>query len=190
MSTRKFLILSLFLFAAFFSNAQSTTTAEDWGWSWRDTSVVPASGMEQHVRFLNNDYPYPAKPRNMWELGIGVGATYIAGDVRGKAGFGGTISFRKALDHTFSIRAGLTGLLNSGTPSPYGVSVGQLDYKNQTHQLSVDVLTSLNTSSIYRGNPKTNVYLITGYSLNAARVQYKNPAGNGAQPDGYSIFYG
>jgi OOP family OmpA-OmpF porin len=190
MSTRKFLILSLFLFVAFFSNAQSSTTAEDWGWSWRDTSVVPASGMEQHVRFLNNDYPYPAKPRNMWELGIGVGVTYIAGDVNGKAGFGGTISFRKALDHTFSIRAGLTGLLNSGTPSAYGVSVGQLDYKNQTHQLSVDVLTSLNTSSVYRGNPKTNIYLITGYSLNAARVQYKNPAGNGAQPGGYSIFYG
>jgi OOP family OmpA-OmpF porin len=61
-------------------------------------------------------------------------------------------------------------------------------YKNQTHQLGFDVLASLNSRSYYRGNPKTNVYLLGGYSLNAARVLYKTPGG--AQPGGYSIFYG
>jgi OOP family OmpA-OmpF porin len=187
MSNRKLLILSFFLLCAFFTNAQTTTT-DDWGWSWRDSAVVPVSGMEQYSRFINNDFPYPPKPRNMWELGIGAGVSYIAGDVRGNVGFGGTITLRKAIDHTFSIRAGLTGLLNSGSPSAYGVFIGQTEYKNQTHQFSVDLLTSLNSSSIYRGNPKTNVYLITGYSLNAARVLYKRPGG--AQPGGYSIYYG
>ena len=54
--------------------------------------------------------------------------------------------------------------------------------------LVLTCLLLLNTSSIYRGNPKTNIYLITGYSLNAARVMYQNPGG--AQPGGYSIFYG
>jgi OOP family OmpA-OmpF porin len=188
MSNRKLLLLSCFLLFAFFSNAQSSTSSEDWGWSWRDSAIVPITSMEQYNRFVNNDFPYPPKPRNMWELGLGAGVSYIAGDVRGHVGFGGTITLRKAIDHTFSVRAGLTGLLNSGSPSAYGIAIGQVAYKNQTHQFSVDLLTSLNTSSIYRGNPKTNFYLITGYSLNAARVLYQSPGG--AQPGGYRIYYG
>src|SRR5471030_458527 len=165
MSTRKLLSLTLFLLVAFCSHAQTSTSSE-WGWSWRDSSIVPASEMDQYGRFIRNDYPYPPKPRNMWEFGIGAGVTYIAGDVHGNAGFGGIISLRKALDHTFSLRASLTGLLNSGTPSTYGLQTGQVAYKNETHQFSVDVLASLNSSSNYRANPKTNIYLLGGYSLN------------------------
>lgn len=185
MSTRKLLTLSLFLLAAFFGNAQTSST--DWGWSWKDSSIVPLSGREQYSRFITNDYPYPPKPKNMWELGIGAGVSYIAGDVHGNAGFGGIISLRKALDHVFSIRASMTGLLNSGSPSAYGLTQGQLDYKNKAYQFSVDVLTSLNSYSNYRGNPKTNVYLLGGYSITGANVLIHN---GGAQPGGYSIFYG
>lgn len=190
MSNRKSLLLSFFLLFAFFANAQSTSSTDEWGWSWRDSAIVPASGKEQYTRFINNDYPYPSKPRNMWELGFGAGVSYVSGDVNANAGFGGTITLRKALDHTFSIRMGLTGQLNSGTPSTYGAIIGQVPYKNQTHQFSVDVLASLNNSSIYRGNPRTNVYLIGGYSLNASRVLYKTTIPGGGQPDGYAIFYG
>lgn len=160
----------------------------DWGWDWKDTSKIAVKNLPQHNEFLNNQYPYPAKPRNQWELGFGAGISSVTGDVKSKTGFGGTITLRKALSHVFSIRTGLTGMLNSGSPNVYGASIGQVDYKNQTHQLSIDVLTSLNTLSYYRGNPKTNVYLVTGYSLNAARVLYKAPGG--AQPGGYNIFYG
>lgn len=189
MSTRKLLILSVFLLVTLVTNAQSASS-DDWGWSWRDSSIVPPSEMAQYQRFINNDYPYPPKPRNMWEFGIGAGVSWVAGDVRANPGFGGSLSLRKALDHTFSIRASLTGMLNSGSPSPYGTFIGQVPYKNQTHQLSVDVLTSLNTSSIYRGNPRTNIYLIGGYSLNAVRVLYKTTIPGGNQPGGYAIFYG
>jgi len=126
----------------------------------------------------------------MWELGIGAGVTYIAGDVKGNAGFGGIVSLRKAIDHMWSIRASLTGLLNSGTPSTYGTLIGQVPYKNQTHQFSVDAIMSLNSASYYRGDPKTNVYLLGGYSLSAARVLYKTPIPGGGQPGGYAIFYG
>ena len=190
MRTLKFLTVSLFLLITFFSNAQSTSTTNDLGWSWKDSSIIPASGKEQFVSFLSNNYPYPPKPRNMWELGFGAGVTYIAGDVRGNAGFGGIISLRKAIDHLWSIRASLTGLLNSGSPSVYGASIGQVDYKNQTHQFSLDGIYSLNANSNYRGNPKTNVYLLGGYSLSAARVLYKTPIPGGGQPGGYAIFYG
>jgi len=160
----------------------------DWGWDWKDTSKIAVKHLPQHNEFLNNQYPYPARPRDQWELGFGIGYATVVGDVKSKGGFGGTISLRKSLNHTFSVRAGLTSLLPAGEPNSYGTATGQVGYKNTTHQLNVDVLTSLNTSSFYRGNPKTNVYLITGYSLSAAKVLYKNPGG--AQPGGYSIFYG
>lgn len=162
----------------------------DWGWDWRDTSKIAVQHLPQHNEFLNNQYPYPARPRDQWELGFGVGYATVVGDVKSNGGFGGTISLRKALNHTFSVRGSLTGLLTSGTPNAYGASIGQVQYKNQSHQLSVDVIASLNNRSYYRGNPKTNVYLIGGYSLTAARVLYKPGFPGGNQPGGYSIFYG
>lgn len=160
----------------------------DWGWDWKDTSKISVKKLPQHNEFLNNQYPYPAAPRNQWELGFGVGAVSINGDVKSKLGFGGTVSLRKALNHTFSVRAGLSGLLPSGTPNAFESAVGRPAYKNQTHQLGFDVIASLNAASHYRGNPKTNVYVLAGYALNASRVLYQNAGG--AQPGGYSIFYG
>lgn len=184
MASKKYILA-----AALIVMIQSVGLAQtDWGWDWKDTSKISVKSLPQHNEFLNNQYPYPARPRDQWELGFGAGFSSVSGDVKSKTGFGGTISLRKALNHTFSVRGSYTGLLNAGTPNAFGVAVGQFEYKNQTHQLSLDVLTSLNTSSYYRGNPKTNVYLVTGYSLNAARVLYKAPPG--AQSGGYNIFYG
>ncbi|MEO7531319.1 MAG: OmpA family protein [Sediminibacterium sp.] len=186
MASKKYiLVLALIVLIQSVGLAQT-----DWGWDWKDTSKISVSHLPQHNEFLNNQYPYPAMPRSQWELGFGAGYAQVNGDVKSKGGFGGTVTLRKALNNTFSVRAGLTGMIMSGEPSTYGVAVGQTAYKNQTHQLSIDVLTSLNTRSFYRGNPKTNIYLITGYSLNAARVLYKAAAQPNNQPGGYSIFYG
>jgi hypothetical protein len=38
-----------------------------------DTSYVPSGRMEQHRKFLNHQTNFPAKPRNMWEVGVNVG---------------------------------------------------------------------------------------------------------------------
>lgn len=160
----------------------------DWGWDWKDTSKISVKKLPQHNEFLNNQYPYPAQPRSQWELGFGLGASSITGDIKSKLGFGGTVSLRKALNHTFSLRTGLTGLWNSGTANAFQVAVGRPDYKNRTYQLGFDVIASLNAASHYRGNPKTNVYVLLGYALNASNVLYRRPGG--AQPGGYSYFYG
>src|SRR5476649_2790578 len=152
MASKKYILV-----AALIVLIQSVGMAQtDWGWDWKDTSKIAIKNLPQHNEFLNNQYPYPARPRDQWELGFGVGYAQVNGDVKSSGGFGGTVTLRKALNNTFSIRGGLTGIITLGTPSAYGTSIGQVAYKNQTHQLSVDVLASLNNRSYYRGNPKTN----------------------------------
>ncbi len=77
------------------------------GWDWKDTSKISTKNLPQHNEFLNNQYPYPAMPRNQWELGLSVGNSRIIGDVQNyKFGYGAGFSLRKALNHSFSVRGG------------------------------------------------------------------------------------
>ena len=74
----------------------------------QDSSVIPAKRLPQHTEFMANNYPFPAKPRNQWELGLKVGAFSIAGDVRSRwPGFGAALHVRKALGYVFSLRGEL-----------------------------------------------------------------------------------
>jgi hypothetical protein len=74
-----------------------------------DTSYVPGRRMEQHRKFLNHQTNFPAKPRNMWELGVSGGLYNISGDVPSlmlwnKGGFGFGAHVRKALGYVGSLR--------------------------------------------------------------------------------------
>jgi len=74
-------------------------------YDWRDSSLIPANRMPQHNEFLNNQYNFPAKPRNQWEVGIKGGLVGIAGDVPSVMptfGFGAHV--RKAFGYVFSMR--------------------------------------------------------------------------------------
>jgi OOP family OmpA-OmpF porin len=171
MTSKKYTLLAIvFLLFSVASIAQDT----DWGWDWKDSSKIPAKRMPQHNEFLNNNYPYPAKPRSQWELGFSAGPSLIIGDVKPKIGIGGSITARKAINHTFSLRAGYYGSLNSGKPNTWGNLSGQPQYRNQKHGLGFDLIASLNPISYYRGNPKMNWYLTAGYEFIATRVQYKD----------------
>ncbi len=180
MASKKYILA-----AALIALIQTVGSAQtDWGWDWKDTSKIAVKNLPQHNEFLNNQYPYPAKPRSQWEFGIGLGAAYIFGDVSGKIGFGGSLSLRKALSHVFSLRASYTGLatssLLSGNP-PAAVPIGSRGYKNQTHMLGMDLIASLNSISHYRGNPKADLYLLAGYSLVGANVSFKDADGTGSR---------
>src|ERR1041384_3569886 len=71
-----------------------------------DSSVVPSKRLPQHTEFMANNYAFPAKPRNQWELGVKAGIFNIAGDVRTVfPGFGAGLHVRKALGYVFSLRA-------------------------------------------------------------------------------------
>jgi hypothetical protein len=72
----------------------------------RDSSLIPTKRLAQHNEFLNNAYPFPAKPRNEWEIGVKGGYTYGFTDVNNwgpTGGFG--IHVRKALGYVVSLRA-------------------------------------------------------------------------------------
>jgi len=183
MSTKKYL---LFAFLVVILQSSGIAQVNDWGWDWKDSSKIPAKRMPQHNEFLNNNYPYPAKPRDQWELGFAAGVSRIYGDVKSKVGFGGSLSARKALGHFISLRAQYIGSFNSGAPTTkYDSVIGQKPYKSQTHNLGIDVIASLNTLGFYRGNPKFNFYILGGTSLIATQVKVDYGGTRGER-----IFYG
>jgi outer membrane protein OmpA-like peptidoglycan-associated protein len=69
-----------------------------------DSLFIPQKRMEQHNDFLNRQYPYPSRPRNMWEASINAGFFSVSGDVHIQPGFGVGGSIRKAFGYTFSLR--------------------------------------------------------------------------------------
>ncbi len=76
-----------------------------------DSSYVPKYRMNQHRKFLNNQYAFPAKPRNMWEIGVGGGMYNVSGDVptrfffqKGGGGLGVHAHIRKSWGYFLSTR--------------------------------------------------------------------------------------
>ena len=167
-----------------------TNLSGDAAYDFRDSSKIPTRRLPQQSQFLNNDYPYPAKPRSMWELGFSAGNSMIFGDIKAKADLGGGITLRKAISHTFSYRIGYFGSYNQGYGSGYQASTGKIPYQNHTHMGALDLIISLNPNSRYRGNPKTNIYVLAGYSLVAAKVFTQMPTGGTQIDNGYGTFYG
>src|ERR1700760_1495707 len=96
------LLIGLICLFLSYANAQGVGSSYD----IRDSSLIPTKRLAQHNEFLNNAYPFPAKPRNEWEIGVKGGLPFGSTDVRywgPTGGFG--FHARKALGYVFSIRA-------------------------------------------------------------------------------------
>ncbi|HEY1199348.1 MAG TPA: hypothetical protein VGE79_00130, partial [Niastella sp.] len=135
----------------------------------------------------------------MWEIGFHGGYHFIRGDVDAKPGFGGGISVRKSLGHTFSVRAEYTGSFDRGLDyqlRPVSYAGGNTNwsktaalnggaivpnYKTATHQGSIDLIASLSNILFYKSQPKVNWYVFGGYSLVLADVDVDavDASGNG-----------
>jgi len=186
-------LLILFSSAVF---AQQNDAAYD----WRDSSKISTKNLPQHSEFLNNQYPYPARPREQFELGISGGLAFIVGDVSPTPGFGGSLSVRKAINHAFSWRVSYVGTINTGidyrttNPSqlpsnnvgdPYLRVYGPTNtpfvaaFRNQVHQGTFEIVGSLLNASHFRGNPKWDLYGYGGYSLVVADVDVDAVQANG-----------
>lgn len=184
MASKKYIFLvAVLVMLQIAGNAQTKT---DWGWDWKDSSKVPTKSIPQYNEFLNNQFPYPPKPKNAWELGLTAGISYVIGDrpllTKNSSGHSYTggyvvgLSLRKSLGHIISLRGALS---YSQTSIPqYSGSVYVTSGSNNTLTASMDALVSLNTISYYRGNPKTNWYVLGGYSIIATQTKARQPNGS------------
>jgi hypothetical protein len=72
----------------------------------KDSSVIPSKRLPQYNEFWNNQYNFPAKPRNMWEIGASLSTIGVSGDVPAKypvlPSF--EVHVRKAIGYIFSLR--------------------------------------------------------------------------------------
>ncbi len=113
------LILSLFSFfvlqlpAAVQAQDGNAAAATD-STSSAEAKKIPKGRMDQFEDFQEGKTDFPARPRNMWELGISGGILQVSGDVRSNPlgsrkdhlpalGYG--IHLRKALGYVMSLRA-------------------------------------------------------------------------------------
>jgi opacity protein-like surface antigen len=95
-------VITLMTSAAFAQTGSGTGA----GYSVFDSSVISQKNMPQQNEFWNNTYNFPAKPRNMWEVGVSVGALTVSGDVPAKfPTLGFSAHVRKAFGYIFSLRA-------------------------------------------------------------------------------------
>ncbi len=74
---------------------------------------------EQQKAFINNQYHFPAKPKDKWEIGINFGMAMISGDVkpywqRPDQNFGVGLNVKKSLGYIFSLRLGYNFMLMTG----------------------------------------------------------------------------
>ena len=112
-------IFTLFIVFAFAQQSKN----KDWGWDWKDSSKVPTKRIPQFNEFIHNQFPYPAKPRDQFEIGLDFGYASLFSDLDTRFGdfgggelanLGGGIHIRKSLSPTWSIRAGYTGSITYG----------------------------------------------------------------------------
>jgi hypothetical protein len=178
MSSRSYLILAA-LVCLFHTGALAQE--EGRGYDPTDSSVVPSKRLPQHTEFMANNYAFPAKPRNQWELGLKVGAFSIAGDVRSVyPGFGAGLHVRKAMGYVFSLRGDLgwgvaKGLnytrsfsyISNSAWSPYmngGVPTQGVfyNYKTNVYDLSILGVITLNNIRFHKARTGFNIYGFAG----------------------------
>ncbi|MDE3250587.1 MAG: OmpA family protein [Bacteroidota bacterium] len=168
------------------------------GYDVKDSSLIPASRQPQHNEFLNNAYPFPAKPRNQWEIGVKGGVSSVAGDVRSifpTGGFG--LHVRKALGYIFSLRAEYTwnrarGLnfssSNGYSRNPAWLSAGYnpatdkvfYNYKTTVQDLSLQGVVTLNNVRFHKAKTGFNIYAFGGIggTIYDTWINAKDAAGN------------
>jgi opacity protein-like surface antigen len=105
MASKKYkLLLGVITLMTTAAHAQ-TPAGSGSGYSIYDSSVISSKNMPQQNEFWNNTYNFPAKPRNMWEVGVGVGAVTVSGDIPVQfPTLGFSAHVRKAFGYIFSLR--------------------------------------------------------------------------------------
>jgi OOP family OmpA-OmpF porin len=184
MASKKYaLAIGLLCLAQGAVNAQDNTPRNDTQSYWDDSSKIATKNLPQYNEFRNNQYPYPANPRDKWQLGIQGGYVYPLFDVP-NTGFNWAagLSLRKSLGYVVSVKVGAQYLRSEGQEYRPGTNLNNLpasiaatyrannlsvwvpNYKMQAILPSIEAIFSLKNILFHQGNPKSNVYLTVGYS--------------------------
>lgn len=181
--------LCLFASAGF---AQTTTTSGS-GYDVADSSVVPSRRMPQQTEFMQGTYNFPAKPRNMWEIGVKAGSFAVLSDVPANLpgiGFGAHI--RKALGYVFSLRLQYMYAVGKGLnwnastnyrSNTAWTSTGYVppnvvfyNYRTNVQDLSLEGIITLNNVRFHKAKSSFNLYGLIGVGATTydARVNALN----------------
>lgn len=230
MSTRNQIVLAIFITIASMSGATAQTNSSNAPqWNDRDKTYqgqvydvldpkyIPASRMKQHQAFLDHRYVFPAKPRNMWEIGVGAGTYNIFGDVphlmawQRDGGYALHAHIRKAwgyvissrIQYNYGIGKGIqwqesrnykynpawNGHYNAAGNAADVPSDGiHYNYRMESHQLNLDLVATANNIRFHKARSAWSVY---GF-VSASTLAYKTyvNALNGGQAYNYSDILG
>ncbi len=197
MASKKYLFLlgAALVSASAFAQEKSSWQDRDMtyrgaGYDVYDTTLLPKNRQSQQREFLNNQYDFPAKPRNQWEIGINGGMFNVIGDVRSKTpftainpmqslGFGATV--RKAFGYVLSGRlqymygvgsgynweksagfAGHDNPWNTNYNTAAGLTQVHYNYKTNVHELSAQLVASFNNIRFHKARNKFSLYGFIG----------------------------
>ena len=194
------------LFSAILCLLVSSSFAQIGGsYDLRDSSLIPAKRVPQHNEFLNNAYPFPAKPRNEWEIGVKGGLPFGSTDVRywgPTGGFG--LHVRKALGYVFSLRGEFDWLrmkgLNFQPSSDFGKNPAWADYnagvdhvfynyKTTVNELTLQGLITLNNVRFHRAKTGFNVYGFGGLGLSRYHTFINTHDASGSYDAAFNAIY-
>ncbi len=183
----------------------STTFAQTGsGYSVFDSSVVPAKRLPQQNEFMNNAYNFPAKPRNMVEIGASVGSLAVAGDLAARIPqLGFEAHVRKAIGYVISLRLqylnGYAKGLNWKTSEGYSKNPawtstargGSLtaaqnyttpifyNYRTHIQDLGIQALVNLNNVRFHKDKSKIAVYTGAGVGMSWYHAKINSLDANG-----------
>jgi outer membrane protein OmpA-like peptidoglycan-associated protein len=197
---KKYAVLAGFILAFLSqSYAQDNTPAESSNsYDIRDSSLIPARRIPQHNEFLNNAYPFPAKPRDQWEVGLKGGMSTVSGAVRAwLPTFGIGVHVRKSLGYTFSIRGEYDYMSAKGLnwqPSFTGYAANSVisqyfnanirepvfyNYKTHIQELSIQGVINLNNIRFHKAKSSILFYAFGGIGAATYETRYNLFGPNG-----------
>jgi outer membrane protein OmpA-like peptidoglycan-associated protein len=173
--------------------------------NYLDTSYIAPRNLSQQQDFLNNNTNFPAKPRDMWQLGVFVGLPWVDGDCPmavhgagsgiGSYAWGGGVSIRKAIGYVVSIRGSLAyynmiGLdyqrnrnFNNHPFITQNYLTAPRGYVHNHHTTaivpSIEALVSLNNIMFHNKQGRWNLYGMVGYTALAYNTKMDVVDGGG-----------
>ncbi len=153
-----------------------------------DSNYYNGKQLSQHNEFMVGNYDYPAKPKDMWEIGIKGGSFSIPVadvDARYLNSFGFGAHIRKSLGHVMSLRLeyvyGVAQGLNwrpsqsytvAGSNTPWAGYNGNVyyNYKTKAQDLSLQALFNVGNIRFYKNQTGATIYALAGIGVNTFKT--------------------